>query len=200
MPTIFITWMHRRKWRRYRKRCIQEKSNRDCWIGSFLDNFAESCFLILPLGDSLATIFPPGASSPPRILRRHAPETASWLHWLLAFALWDHLRHSLAPAQVSRHDRAKKLRMKGENTEEASFLSVCERKRQWKRERGRGCETGTGFRLIHLDRRRASFISKDHQSGYFHRHLIPLRARQIFYHSFIYIYIYIYIYICMVWL
>ena len=164
----------------------------DCWIGSFLDNFAESYFLIFPVGDSLPTFFP----QEPVLLQESREGTLQGqppgLHWRLAFALWDHLWHLLAPAQVSRHDRAKKLRMKGGNTEEASFLHVCMRERERERERERGCESGTGFRMIHLYRRRASFISKDHQSGYFHRHLIPLRARQIFYHSFKYV-IYIYI-------
>ena len=120
----------------------------DCWIGSFLDNFAESYFLILPVGDSLPTFFP----QEPVLLQESREGTLQGqppgLHWRLAFALWDHLWHLLAPAQVSRHDRAKKLRMKGGNTEEASFLHVCMREREREREREKGDvnqELGSGW-------------------------------------------------------
>lgn len=44
----------------------------------------------------------------------------------------------------------------------------------------RGCEPGTESRLIHPDVKRTTLISGDHQSGHFHRYLIPLRAKQIF--------------------
>lgn len=87
----------------------------------------------------------------------------------------------LPPAQGRRQKGAKKLGMKSEVKTELICVRVCVCVCVCAYVCGAASmDQGQGPELIDLDIRRAAPTSRDHPSGRFHRHSIPLTARQIF--------------------